>query len=135
MFKIVLCVFLGSGIGGVMRYGVSRVIDGYISRNYAADGVIGIFPWSTLLVNVVGCFIIGLLYGILDSGVVNMNRETRLLLTTGFCGGLTTFSTFAHENYLMFQSNQFGVVALYISVSVILGFAAAWLGHASLKLI
>lgn len=119
--RLMLCVFLGSGLGGVLRYGVSRLIPASA----------GVFPWATLIVNLVGCFLIGLIYGAVDSGVLRLDDSTKLFITTGLCGGLTTFSTFTHENYLLFQAHAFGTVALYAGISLLAGFICAWLGHAS----
>lgn len=128
MFRFLICAFLGSGLGGVLRYLVSY----WLSRiNTATAGSFAaLFPWATLLVNVAGCFVIGLLYGLIDAGAIRLSDQARTFLTVGLCGGLTTFSTFTHENYLLFQSHAFGIVLIYAAVSLILGFACAWAGHA-----
>lgn len=125
MFKLAACVFLGSGLGGVARYLTSVWMGKYLDANT----VVGIFPWPTLAVNVAGCLLIGLVYGWVDGGTVHLSEEAKTFLTAGICGGLTTFSTFTHENYLLFQSHNFGVVLVYAAVSLLLGFAAAWVGH------
>ena len=116
MLRIIACVFIGSGIGGALRYLVSVWVNNW-------------FRGSTLFVNIAGCFIIGLLYGLIDSHTVEMSPATKALLTTGFCGGLTTFSTFSHENYILFQSGNPGITLLYAALSIVIGFGAAWLGH------
>ena len=121
MFKLFLCVFLGSGIGGAARYGISLLVNKFVGSS--------LFPWATFSVNVLGCFLIGLIYGAIDSSAISVSPETKAFLTAGLCGGLTTFSTFTNENYILFQSHDFGMLLLYVAVSVIVGFAAAWLAH------
>ncbi len=101
------------------RYLVSKVVT---------ESVSSIFPWGTFCVNIAGCFLIGLIYGLVDRNIP-ISPEMRLFLTVGFCGGFTTFSTFAHENYLLFDSSRFPIVLLYMAVSCAAGFAAAWAGH------
>lgn len=129
MLRLALCVFVGSGIGGVCRFLVSAAVNRLVSASNLPVAA-ALFPWATLLVNVAGCLIIGLIYGAVDNGTVNLSAETKTLLTAGFCGGLTTFSTFSHENYLLFQSHNPGITLLYVAVSIVLGFLAAWAGHA-----
>ncbi|MDE6196934.1 MAG: fluoride efflux transporter CrcB [Muribaculaceae bacterium] len=116
----VLYVALGSAVGGACRYGVSQLVG----RHFA-----GAFPLGTFLVNVVGCLLIGLLYGWLDRGMLP-SPTARLLLITGFCGGFTTFSTFAHENYLLFGSaHGLPAVALYAGLSFAAGLVMVYFGH------
>ena len=112
----ILAVFLGSGIGGVLRWAVSRYCNGH-------------YQFGTLLVNIAGCFLLGLL-----TRMAPGNEHTRLLLMTGLCGGFTTFSTFITENLMMMRSGQFLVSILYIALSLVLGITCAWLGfHITLK--
>lgn len=115
-----LIVFLGSGLGGACRYGLSNLIQDHVGP--------GLFPWGTFAVNMLGCLLIGLLYGLVDRGSF-LSPELRLLATVGFCGGFTTFSTFAHENYLLFGSSGLPTVALYAVASMIVGFGCVWAGH------
>ena len=84
--KECLMVFLGGGAGSVCRYWLSTIL-----RPLAHQG----FPLGTFLANLLGCFCIGIFYGL--SARLNWSAETRLFLTTGFCGGFTTFSTFSYE--------------------------------------
>lgn len=126
MVKTAFAVFIGSGLGGVFRYLLSGLID------RLSDSVTGydtLFPWGTFAVNVTGCFIIGLVYGLIARGM-EMSPDTKLLLTTGFCGGLTTFSTFSHENLILFHGGNLPVLLIYVAASLLTGIAAAWLGHA-----
>lgn len=132
MMKMLICVFLGSGIGGTARYGLSVLINRMVGDQYDKLSFIGLFPWATLAVNVIGCFLIGLIYGAVDSGAISISNTAKVFLTAGICGGLTTFSTFTHENYLLFQSSSFGVLLVYVAVSIVAGFGAAWGGHAVL---
>ena len=115
MTKILITVFLGGGLGSLMRYGVQAAMHGRISPF--------LFPWATLSVNILGSFLIGMFYVL--SARFNLSDETRLFLTTGLCGGFTTFSTFSHEG--MTQGN-YGTFLLYVTLSVALGVAAAFAG-------
>ncbi len=120
-----LAVFLGSGLGGVCRYVLSRLIQSSVPHTV-------VFPWGTFAVNIIGCFLIGLLYGIFDrcepSGL--LSPHIRLLLTVGFCGGFTTFSTFINENYILFQSSGFLLLLGYVAASVVAGFILLYAGYA-----
>ena len=116
----ILFVALGSAVGGVCRYGLSQLIGRLASV---------VFPLGTFVVNIVGCFIIGLLFGLIDRGV-SLSSEARLFLITGFCGGFTTFSTFAHENYLLFGNDKgVLVVCAYAALSFFVGLFMVYLGH------
>lgn len=119
----ILFIALGSAIGGVARYLLSKIIS---------DNTTGAFPWSTFVVNILGCFIIGIVYGLLARGL-NMSDNMRLFLTVGFCGGFTTFSTFAHENYLLFVSGNVLCVAAYAALSFFVGIVMAYAGHALVR--
>lgn len=92
----------------------------------------GSFPWGTLAVNLAGCFLIGLLYG-LFSRFSTTDSNWCLLLTTGLCGGFTTFSTFANESLKMLQiGNTWGFIG-YVSASVIFGIGLVALGYLLVK--
>lgn len=118
-FWNVLIVGAGSCLGGMARFLVSRAMAAVCHTA---------FPWGTFLVNVIGCFIIGLVYGFIDKGF-HLSDEMRLFITVGFCGGFTTFSTFMHENYLLFSGSQHFTVILYALVSAIVGFAMVYLAY------
>lgn len=119
----ILAVFIGSGLGGVCRYLASKAIQAHCA---------GVFPWGTLAVNVAGCFLIGLLYGVFDRlGPADfISPQLRLLLTVGFCGGFTTFSTFINENYILFQSGNLLMLLGYVALSIITGFILLFTGYA-----
>lgn len=119
MLKDFLLVSCGSFLGGGLRFLVSKWIQ--------TLSVIS-FPFGTFTVNVLGCFLIGFLSGLPVSGEV-MNPSTKLFLTTGFCGGFTTFSTFMNENSSLLEDENYVYLILYIFGSLALGMAAVLLGN------
>lgn len=118
--KEVLIVSIGSFFGGGLRYWISKMVQ---SCSLIA------FPFGTMTVNVLGCFIIGFLSGISWNGGGLMNPSTKLLLTTGFCGGFTTFSTFMNEGSSLMKDEQYLYMMLYLFGSLILGLIAVMAGH------
>lgn len=118
MLKNILIVGCGSFAGGALRYLVS-----YLMRNQQG------FPYATLLVNMAGCFLIGLLAA-LFSKYDNFNHTWVLLSVTGFCGGFTTFSTFAYESLAMLNTGQYISFAAYTIGSILLGILAVTAGYA-----
>lgn len=115
MFKNFLLVGLGGGLGSMMRYAVW-----HFSRSAN-------FPSATLLVNIAGSLIIGIIIA-LNIKDVNYPQDWKLFLATGICGGFTTFSAFSIENLQMLQQGKYLLSLLYISSSIVAGIAAAWLG-------
>ena len=113
----------GSAIGGVSRY----LLGGFIQRLSAAT-----FPVGTLLINITGSFLIGLIlrYGVETS---TLTPEMRARLTIGFCGGYTTFSTFSYETLALAEDGQWSRAALYIILSVGLSLTATFLGLAAAR--
>lgn len=116
MLKIFM-VFLGGGIGAAIRYKTSEYFN----------LIAGFFPFGTLFVNVLGSFIIGFVAALFLSHT-NFSPNVKLLLTTGFCGGLTTFSTFAFESWNLFLDGEILKGIIYIILNVILSIAAVILG-------
>jgi fluoride exporter len=117
LYKILL-VGLGGFTGSIARYLSTRSIDQMVNT---------IFPYGTLAVNVVGSFILGIIYGwIVQKG--GDGENTRLLLITGFCGGFTTFSAFAFENLNLIDQKMTGMSLLYIISSVVAGILAVAIG-------
>ena len=114
----IIAVGAGSFIGGIARYIASLAMKG-ISKG---------FPWATVLVNLLGCLIIGLLWGFLSR---NASESTSwgLFLTVGLCGGFTTFSTFSKEALTMLQTGQIWGFASYIALSILAGIALVALGY------
>ena len=114
MLRQLLLVALGGALGSAMRY-LTAIL---LARHYT-----GSIPLATLVVNVLGCFLIGLLIGLCSE-----TTYLRLLFITGFCGGFTTFSTFTAESYVMFREGAYGLALLYIAGSVLIGLLALWIG-------
>lgn len=119
MIKSLLIVGTGSFIGGAMRYLLSTLM-----KSVCGQG----FPWGTLMVNLLGCFLFGMLFAVFGKSSATDNT-LYLLLTTGICGGFTTFSTFANESVQMLQQgNTWGFVG-YVATSVVAGLALIALGY------
>lgn len=116
--RLFLAVFLGGGLGSVMRYGVQMLMH---ERIVAYN-----FPWATFTVNVVGSFLIGLFYAMSEK--FNLSADLRLLLTAGLCGGFTTFSTFSNDTLLMLRHGDWLICAIYVILSILLGTTACLLG-------
>ena len=114
----ILAVGAGSFIGGTARYLVS------LAMKEIGKG----FPWATLAVNLLGCLMIGLLWGLLSRNATE-TTSWGLFLTVGLCGGFTTFSTFSKEALTMLQAGQILAFATYIALSVIAGIALVALGY------
>lgn len=123
--KVVLIVFAGSGVGGVLRY----IMQAWIFKMYPFT-----FPWGTFVVNILGCLLIGLFYALSEKGNL-LTPEWRLALTTGFCGGFTTFSTFAYENMNLIRTGDYLYFGLYTVTSIIIGIAAVYLGIFIIKIL
>ena len=115
----ILLVGLGGFFGSILRYGMSSLVQ----------SVAGIsFPVGTLLVNVLGCFGIGMLSGI-SEGRGLLSPEARALLAVGLLGGFTTFSAFANETLTAWRDGAVLVAAVNVLVGVALCLAAAWAGR------
>ena len=115
MLRNFLLVALGGGIGSMLRYGTLLMIN----AKY--------FPWSTLAVNIIGSFLIGLILA-LSIKEESILYNWKLFLVTGVCGGFTTFSAFSMENMELLQNGKYLLAATYIALSVVLGIAAAFAG-------
>lgn len=121
--KEVILVFLGGGIGSAFRYLVSKSFAGWIHNP---------FPYSTFLVNIVGCFLIGI-FLTLPEKFDWFTIEYRLFLATGICGGFTTFSTFSYENYALIKEGDYTYFVSYTVLSFALGLAATFFGMYIIK--
>jgi CrcB protein len=113
-----LIIALGGAIGSVGRYLMIKLVDEKLNA---------IFPYGTLAVNVVGSFLLGLIY-MIALRKAGLTENGRLFLGVGFCGGFTTFSAFALENFSLIQQKLIGTSILYISVSIVAGILALGAG-------
>lgn len=118
LIKSILAVGAGSFLGGAGRYLVSLAMKG-VSKG---------FPWATLAVNLAGCFLIGLLWGLFSKNGSDSSNWA-LFLTVGLCGGFTTFSTFSKEALVMLQEGNIWGFSGYVAISVIAGIALVALGY------
>jgi CrcB protein len=124
MIQIVL-VFLGGGFGSVARHGVNIAA----ARLFGTD-----FPWGTFIVNVVGSFTMGLIVAWLAFRAgAGWSQHTRLLLTTGFLGGFTTFSTFSLDTALLWERDAYVVAIGYVVASVVFGVVGLFAGLALVR--
>tara|TARA_R110000868_G_scaffold91812_6_gene254481 strand:+ start:7584 stop:7955 length:372 start_codon:yes stop_codon:yes gene_type:complete len=115
--KNVLLVFLGGGLGSVLRYFIGKYMNNPVSG----------IPYGTFTANILGSLLIGVILGLAAKNNALSQNQT-LLLATGFSGGFTTFSTFAYENYIYLKSGDFASFALYSIASFVIGFLAVFFG-------
>ncbi len=118
MFQNVILIGTGGFFGSVLRYGTNELVIKYLETNK---------PVGTFAVNIIGSFLIGVILGLFENGTL-ISHNWKLFLAVGFCGGFTTFSSFAVENLSMMQAEQFFTSILYISISILLGLSAVYLG-------
>ncbi len=116
-------IVAGAAVGAPLRYFLG-------SRVQSALG--GGFPWGTLVVNLSGCLVIGLVLGLAEARG-SLSREARLLLVTGFLGSYTTFSAFGWETYALLRDNQVLQASGNVALSVFAGLAGVWLGVSAAK--
>lgn len=117
MTKLVL-IFLGAGLGGVLRYAIGGWVQAFTGAS---------FPSGTLLVNVLGCLAVGFL-GAAFAGPVLIREEYRIAILVGLLGGFTTFSTFGRETFSLAADREMLLAGLNLLLSNGLGLAAVWLG-------
>jgi CrcB protein len=118
MIKHILLIGLGGGIGSIARYLCQRWVANYYPHQ---------FPWGTFAVNITGCLLIGIFWG-LSFRSFDTNESWKLFLMTGLCGGFTTFSAFTLEGVGLLKENRTGLFFLYIAGSVIAGLLATYAG-------
>ncbi|WP_055446626.1 fluoride efflux transporter CrcB [Lacinutrix mariniflava] len=115
--KNVLLVFIGGGFGSVLRYLLGKFL------NNTENGI----PYGTFAANILGSLLIGIILGLaLKNNTLSQNST--LLLATGFCGGFTTFSSFAYENHVFLKAGDFTSFAIYTIASFVIGFLAVFGG-------
>jgi CrcB protein len=125
MLKTIVIVGFGGFIGTIARFLVAR---------YFQENVTSVFPWGTFAVNIVGCFVIGLIYGVTEKGDF-LTSDVRLFLTVGICGGFTTFSSLANDAFILMRQEEWFRFAVYTSFSFFLGLLAVYAGRLLLKFI
>ena len=123
MLKTMLIAGLGGFVGTCLRY-----LTGRLCHLWTLGG----FPLGTFVVNVVGCFVIGALLGLAEQKNL-LSPSMNVMLVTGFCGGFTTFSSFADDIFLLMQQRHWGIFILYTGLSLVLGVAMVWLGRTVVK--
>ncbi|MEZ4859315.1 MAG: fluoride efflux transporter CrcB [Flavobacteriaceae bacterium] len=122
--KQLFLVFLGGGLGSVLRFLMGTLWNSHKSG----------IPFGTFVSNIIGSLLIGLILGYAAKNET-ISQNTLLLLATGFCGGFTTFSTFAYENHVFLKNGDFGLFALYTLASFVIGFFVVFLGIWLVKVI
>jgi CrcB protein len=116
-----LWIFIGSGLGGVARWGVSGMVANHVGQT---------FPWGTLAVNVTGSFLIGLFAALTGpDGRYFVPASFRQFFTLGLCGGYTTFSSFSLQTLNLAEEGQWLRAGGNVALSVVLCLAGVWLGH------
>ncbi|WP_250432834.1 fluoride efflux transporter CrcB [Hanstruepera flava] len=115
--KNLILVFIGGGVGSVLRYILGKLL------NSTETGI----PYGTFAANIIGSLLIGIILGLAVKNDA-LNSSQTLILATGFCGGFTTFSTFAYENHVMLKSGDFTSFAIYTIASFAIGFLAVFFG-------
>lgn len=123
MNRSIFFVAIGGLIGSVARYLIAITV----SRQFSS-----VFPYGTMGINILGCFLIGIFYALAEKGNL-LTPEWRLFLTTGFCGGFTTFSTFSYETMNLFQDGEWIYLSIYVFGSNLIGFAGTFLGTSLIK--
>lgn len=118
MIKNLLLVGLGGGLGSICRY----IAGTFIQQQSTSS-----FPYGTLIVNILGSLLIGVLMGIVGKNF-SYSLDIKLLFITGFCGGFTTFSTFSAENFQLLQNGQYSWAFIYTLTSITLGILAMGCG-------
>jgi len=113
----ILAIFIGGGVGSLARWGVANLL-----RNYSMN-----FPYATFAVNIIGSFILGFVVALFWSKA-EMHDSLKLAITVGFCGGLTTFSTFSWETFDLIKNGEFLLAVLYVVISVLICVLAVSLG-------
>ena len=115
----IIFIFLGAGIGGVFRYWISESMHAWMGKA---------FPYGTLIVNVTGCLLMGLLFVLILERLQNFTPHLRSLLLIGLLGGYTTFSAFSMETLALIENGAWIHALLNVMLNTILGLLAVWVG-------
>jgi CrcB protein len=116
--KLVFAIGAGSFLGGVFRYLLSLLIQAKTASS---------FPFPTLIINIIGCFFIGIVIGFFDKG--QLSHAWKLFLATGVLGGFTTFSAFSHETIVLFREGHSIHAFIYIAAGIVLGLLVTYLAY------
>lgn len=123
MWKTILLVGSGGFIGSILRFLVTR----FIQMRYLT-----LFPWGTMTVNIIGSFIIGIVFGLSEKGDL-LGPQARFFLAVGFCGGFTTFSSLSYDAFLLLQNKEWLKFLFYTTGSFVSGLAAVVGGRMLVK--
>ena len=123
MLKAMLIAGLGGFVGTSLRF-----LTGKLCQMIS----VGAFPLGTFAVNIIGSFIIGILFGLAEKTNI-ISPQLNVLLITGFCGGFTTFSSFADDMFLLLQQRHFMQFGLYAGASFVLGLVLVWVGRSIVR--
>ncbi len=118
MLKVFLLIGIGGFLGSTARFATQK----FISAQFQST-----FPYATFFINIFGCFLIGILAALMEKTKI-LPTEVHRFLSVGFCGGFTTFSTFALESVNLMKNGKFLETSAYVTLSVFLGFLATFLG-------
>ena len=125
MLKTMLFIGTGGFLGSISRFLASRLVQNNIQS---------VFPFGTFFVNITGCLLIGFIYGLSDRSSL-LTPGWKMFLTVGFCGGFTTFSTFANENLALLRDGEYFYFLTYTGLSIFLGLGATFLGVLTTKIL
>jgi fluoride exporter len=120
--KIIIVIGIGSCIGGISRY----LLSGFIQNKFLSA-----FPYGTLAVNIIGCLLIGIVFGLSER--TNIALEWRLFLATGVLGGFTTFSALSNETVSLLRDGQLWHAFIYLACSIVIGLLATFTGISLIK--
>ncbi|MDE5745650.1 MAG: fluoride efflux transporter CrcB [Paramuribaculum sp.] len=123
MIKMMLIAGVGGFVGTCGRFLIGK---------WSSGMYVGSFPVGTFLVNIMGCFIVGLLFGLIEKAHV-ISAGENVLLITGFCGGFTTFSSFANDMWVIGSKGDWSTFVFYLAASVIIGVLLVWAGRALIR--
>jgi fluoride exporter len=124
MIRLLIAIGAGGFLGSISRFLLSRAVQ---------NNIISVFPFGTFLVNILGCFLIGVIYGLSDRSAL-FTSGWKMFLTVGFCGGFTTFSTFSNESLGLIRDGAYLYFLIYAGLSVFIGIAATLTGINIIKI-